>query len=1161
MKKMWKRFVSLLLACTLLAGMLPLSASAAGEPTKVTKEWVKTIVTENYSDYISDDNAYYPLGESGLYWHPVTKTSVGEEGVVTDTILFIVPGEGATADQAMIPDYQSTPSLWNESNASALYIADGVTGIGSHAFNGMDTLEKVVFQDASKLTYVGSYAFSGDNKAQFTDEGNSDAGGDDPTRILDLSRVERMGENAFYNCDGIKGVELSGNIIAVETNEDGGTEEINKKIPNHAFESCNALTSITVPEGIETIGTAAFAGCTQASSITLPNSLVTIGDRAFMCSIDGANRSLTSLTIPENVKNIGASAFYGYKALATVTVESTKLKKPGDAAFGDNEMSAYSGLQTVGGEVIENAGTIFKTPNANITKLFVNYDNCYLGPISPLTLIEEDSYPAMCNKAGKNVYKYTYNNEEEKRLEETLPPLQPNYEKTEIISATCTRPAYYKRTCNQWFEKDKETGKWVQTTHIHNEAIPEESSDYTAAKGHAYEVTAISNEGHITDAGGSQVTFVCQNACHNETRDGSKKTVDLTLTLTQQEATTLQKLSDITLPALINGTLKWNDPNTELDFAEGVQYFPVTFTPNQQSYGYLVKDNQPVEASKYGETQLTVGVKVEKVELDFSRIAFDNASNLILPDSDVTTPITIRNAPEEVGEPTEILYTKTGGDASSENPPVRGEEWSGTVSVTYSYNSKDYKIDENTDFEFGTEDNPYTIEVDEGTNGQGTVTISHRYEIIPGTWEDVEATAINPTYDAVDMETVHLQGVPGGATITWQYKLKGADDSTYSPAQTVEMPSDGGNSIDIAPIETAGDYTVKVQISYAGYEPENWDTTVDVHVYKKAVSIPTAVRGLIYTGKEQTGVSVAEGMNDIYTLSDNTGIDAKGYTATAALTDEAFLNYCWQGQGEEQKTAEISWSIAKRSVMVPNVFQTKEYQYNGAYQKIVSAPDGTMFEYVFPTEGNDVKGKFPDSSIIAFTITNGQAKDVGEYPIKATLTNGNYQWVGTGAPDDGSLSVDLGEWEITPIYLTAPAFTANGKEYDGQPYDPDTLVQWQDESRAQAVAKVQEKMKGSDQFTFSHFVYNPGGATAPKDAGNYTIQAVYTYPTQNYVLQNNTSRNFIITQKSLTMQAPSDQKLTYTGALQEIRGVTVKPGGLVQGDNDSAYTIAYSSQE
>ncbi len=1050
--------------------------------------------------------------------------------------------------------------MWNESNASALYIADGVTGIGSHAFSGMDTLEKVVFQDASDLTYVGSYAFSGDNKAQFTDEGNSDAGGDDPTRILDLSHVEKMGEYAFYNCDGIKGVELSGNIIAVETNEDGGTEEINHKIPNHAFESCNALKSITVPEGIETIGTAAFAGCTQASSITLPDSLVTIGDRAFMCSIDGANRSLTSLTIPENVKNIGASAFYGYKALATVTVESTKLKKPGDAAFGDNEMSAYSGPQTVGDVTVQNGGTTFKTPNAEITKLFVNYDNCYLGPISPLTLIEEESYPAMCNKAGKNVYKYTFNNEE-KQLEETLDPLQPNFTETKTIPATCTRPAYYKRTCDQWFEKDKETGKWVQTTHIHNEAIPVGGEGYEEAKGHAYEVTAISNEGHITEAGGSQVTFVCKNDCHDETRDGSEKNVNLTLTLTQQEATTLQKLSDITLPALINGTLKWNEPNAELDFDEDVQYFPVTFTPDPQKYNYLQKDGNAVEASECGETQLLVGVKVEKVELDFSAIAFDNASNLILPDSDVTTPITIRNAPEEVGDPTKILYTKTGGDASSENPPVRGEKWSGTVSVTYSYNSKDYKIDENTDFEFGTEDNPYTIEVDEGTNGQGTVTISHRYEIIPGTWEDVEATAINPTYDAVDMETVHLQGVPGGATITWQYKLKGADDSTYSLAQTVEMPSDGGNSIDIAPIETAGDYTVKVQISYAGYEPENWDTTVDVHVYKKAVAIPTAVTGLTYTGEPQTGVPVAEGTDNIYTLSDNTGIDATGYTATATLTDEAFLNYCWQGRGEDQPTAEISWSIAKRSVLLPTVSQTKTYQYNGEYQKIVSAPIGTNFEYMFPAEGKDVEGKFPDSDIIAFTITNGQAKDVGEYPIKATLTNGNYQWVGTGAPDDGSLSVDLGEWEITPIYLTAPAFTANGKEYDGQSYAPDTLVQWQDESRAQAVAKVQEKMKGRDQFTFSHFVYNPGGATAPKDAGNYTIQAVYTYPTQNYVLQNNTSRNFIITQKSLTMQAPENQNLTYTGASHEIQGVTVKAEGLVEGDYEDAYIITYSSQE
>lgn len=1158
MKKMWKRFVSLLLACTLLAGMLPLSASAASAPTD--NEWVLAKVTA-LNDELGDEEHLYkldgwaPIPGSDLFVGFYTRSYFSEaEGKVSTTVMFIAPGNGGS--DFTMPNYSGVGELWADSGSVALHIADGVTGIGSHAFNGMDTLEKVVFQDASDLTYVGSYAFSGDNKAQFTDEGNSNAGGDDPTRILDLSHVEKMGENAFYNCDGIKGVELSGSITAVETKEGGGTQEINNKIPNHAFESCNALTSITVPEGITTIGTAAFAGCTQADSITLPDSLVTIGDRAFMCSIDGANRSLTSLTIPENVKNIGASAFYGYKALATVTVESTELEKPGDAAFGDNEMSAYSGQQTVGGEVIENAGTIFKTPNANITELFVNYENCYLGPISPLTLIEEKSYPAMCNKAGKNVYEYTFNNEE-KRLEETLSPLQPHFTRTKTIPATCRQPAYYEKTCDQWFEKDKKTGKWVQTTHIHNEEIPVGGEGYEEAKGHAYEVTAISNEGHITEAGGSQVTFVCKNDCHSEERDGSQKTVNLTLTLTQQEANTLQKLSDITLPALTNGTLEWNKPDTELDFDEDVQYFPVTFTPNQQSYGYLVKDGQLVKASECGKTQLTVGVKVEKVELDFSRIAFDNASVLLDTTSEERVPISVTGAPTSglTGDPTFRYYNSGYADSV---PPARNQVWSGTVSVTYQYNSNDYWVDPNTEFIYGTASEPYTIDVQSGSDGNGTVTISHRYQIIEGNWDAVSAVVMQRTYGDADMNTIHLTGVPRGAEIQWRYAPK--DTGSYTEWVSQEMVETDG-TVDIVSIQNAGDYNVEIKITYSDYDPDDWDETLFVHVNKKAVSIPTAVTGLIYTGEEQTGVSVAEGMDNIYTLSDNTGIDAKGYTATATLTDEAFPNYCWQGQGEEQKTAEISWSIAKRSVMVPNVFQTRQYQYNGAYQKIVSAPDGTMFEYVFPPEGKDVKGKFPDSDIIAFTITNGQAKDVGEYPIKATLTNGNYQWVGTGAPDDGSLSVDLGEWEITPIYLTAPAFTANGKEYDGQSYAPDTLVQWQDESRAQAVAKVQEKMKGRDQFTFSHFVYNPGGATAPKDAGSYTVQAVYTYPTQNYVLQNNTSRNFIITQKSLTMQAPENQNLTYTGASHEIQGVTVKAEGLVEGDYEDAYIIKYSSQE
>ena len=185
-----------------------------------------------------------------------------------------------------MPDYPSTPSLWNESNASALYIADGVTGIGSHAFSGMDTLEKVVFQDASDLTYVAATPLTATTRPNLRTRGIQNE-----KTTLNLSSVTRMGENAFYNCDGIKGVELSGSITAVETKEEGGTEDINNKIPNHALKAV-ALTSITVPEGIKIIGTAAFAGCTQASSITLPNSLVTIGTERLCAALMATTNSL-----------------------------------------------------------------------------------------------------------------------------------------------------------------------------------------------------------------------------------------------------------------------------------------------------------------------------------------------------------------------------------------------------------------------------------------------------------------------------------------------------------------------------------------------------------------------------------------------------------------------------------------------------------------------------------------------------------------------------------------------------------------------------------------------------------------------------------------------------------------------------------------------------
>jgi len=86
-------------------------------------------------------------------------------------------------------------------------------------------------------------------------------------------------------------------------------------IGDRAFYECRSLTSVTIPEGVISIGMYAFAGCSALTSITIPNSVISIGDWAFAhCS------ALTSFTIPDSVTAIGDGIFCGCRSLASVTI-------------------------------------------------------------------------------------------------------------------------------------------------------------------------------------------------------------------------------------------------------------------------------------------------------------------------------------------------------------------------------------------------------------------------------------------------------------------------------------------------------------------------------------------------------------------------------------------------------------------------------------------------------------------------------------------------------------------------------------------------------------------------------------------------------------------------------------------------------------------------
>ena len=77
-------------------------------------------------------------------------------------------------------------------------------------------------------------------------------------------------------------------------------------IGERAFERCESLTSVTIPNSVTEIRWGAFENCKSLTSVTISNSVTEIGGRVF-----AGCESLTFITIPNSVKGIKWEAFEG----------------------------------------------------------------------------------------------------------------------------------------------------------------------------------------------------------------------------------------------------------------------------------------------------------------------------------------------------------------------------------------------------------------------------------------------------------------------------------------------------------------------------------------------------------------------------------------------------------------------------------------------------------------------------------------------------------------------------------------------------------------------------------------------------------------------------------------------------------------------------------
>lgn len=121
-------------------------------------------------------------------------------------------------------------------------------------------------------------------------------------------------ENASVYVKGLENGELATTVTIPETIR-VGQKEYQVTVIEGAFQNCTSLESISLPDGLTTIGWCAFEGCTGLESINLPDGLTTIGYAAFYeCT------SLKSITLPDSVATIGSGAFAHCTSLEDISL-------------------------------------------------------------------------------------------------------------------------------------------------------------------------------------------------------------------------------------------------------------------------------------------------------------------------------------------------------------------------------------------------------------------------------------------------------------------------------------------------------------------------------------------------------------------------------------------------------------------------------------------------------------------------------------------------------------------------------------------------------------------------------------------------------------------------------------------------------------------------